>query len=312
MGLPPSRLAFLTGTGVWMALMEQGPVYVRGSFQKLADALAHVILQNGGEILYRRSVTGIGVDGETVTGVRLDDGREVRADAVVSNADALQTFEHLVGFEHLPERYVKRLRRMKPSVSAVMVYSACTLPVQESGLASEVFVYDHWDHNETWADVEAGRLGGMWLSVPTLHDPSLAPDGEHLVMLTSLIPYDIGEPWSEAKPRYEELLVDRVEKLLPGYRDSITFLESATPETFERYTLAQKGAIYGWENTPQQSQPKRLPFETPLGGLYLAGHWTDPGTGSVRCLLSGLRAAAAVQGQEDPFKFLQQLEKLAT
>jgi phytoene desaturase len=309
MGLPPSKLSFLTGTGVWMALMEQGPVYVRGSFQKLADGLAWAIEERGGEILYERTVTGIRVDGEAVTGVVLDDGREIRAGSVVSNADAVQTLEHMVGVEHLPERYVKRLRRMKPSVSAVMVYSACTLPVEESGLASEVFVYEHWDHDETWADVGAGRLGGMWLSVPTLHDSSLAPEGEHLVMLTSLMPYDIGEPWSGAKQRYQELLVDRVDKLLPGYRDSITFLDSATPETFERYTLAQKGAIYGWENTPNQSQPKRLPFETPIEGLYLAGHWTDPGTGSVRCLLSGLRAAAAVTGEADPFAFLQKLEK---
>jgi phytoene desaturase len=310
MGLPPSKLSFLTGTGVWMALMELGPVYVRGSFQKLADAIAQVVEHNGGEILFERSVARISAADGAVKGVVLDDGREIRADVVVSNADAKHTFEQLVGLEHLPERYVKRLKRMRPSVSAVMIYSACTLPVQDSGLAGETFVYDHWDHDETWADVEAGRLGGMWLSVPTLHDQSLAPEGEHLVMLTSLIPYDIGEPWSDAKPRYEQLLVDRADKLLPGYRDSITFIESATPETFERYTLAQNGAIYGWENTPQQTQPKRLPFETPIDGLYLAGHWTDPGTGSVRCLLSGLRAAAAIAGEEDPFAFLQKLEKL--
>ena len=39
MGLPPSKLSFMAGTGVWMALMERGPVYVKGSFQKLADAV---------------------------------------------------------------------------------------------------------------------------------------------------------------------------------------------------------------------------------------------------------------------------------
>jgi prolycopene isomerase len=308
MGLPPSKLSFMAGTGVWMAFMEPGPVYVRGSFQKLADGLAEVIQESGGELLYERQVTSIQVDADgAVTGVVLDDGRELRAPLVVSNADALRTFEELVGFERLPPPFVRRLQRMRPSISAFMLYSACTLPVEEAGLAAEVFLYDHWGHDETWADVEAGRPGGMWLSLPTLHDSSLAPAGEHLVVLTSLMPYDIGRPWSEAKERYQEELIERVEAVLPGYRESITFVDSATPETFERYTLAQNGAIYGWENTPNQTMPKRLNFETPIGGLYLAGHWTDPGTGSVRCLLSGLRTAAAIEGERDPIAFLSRL-----
>jgi prolycopene isomerase len=170
-----------------------------------------------------------------------------------------------------------------------------------------MFVYDHPSHDDTWADVEAGRLGGTWLSVPTLHDSSLAPDGEHLVIFTSLMPFDIGEPWAGAKQRVTEEMVARVERLLPGYRDSITFLDSATPETFYDYTLAHQGAIYGWENTPNQTLPKRLPQQTPIEGLLLAGHWTNPGTGSVRCLLSGLTAAAMVAGHHDPIEFLATL-----
>ena len=304
MGLPPSRLSFMAGTGVWMAFMEPGPVYVRGSFQKLADALAAVIAEEGGTILYGSPASRIVLDGEKVSGVTLDDGRAVRAPIVVSNADARLTFEELVGLERLPERFVRRLRRMRPSISAFLLYSACTLPLHEMDITAEVFVYDHWDHDVTWAELSAGRLGGMWLSIPTLHDRSLAPEGEHLVIFTSLMPYDIGEPWPEAKPRVTEEMIDRVDRILPGYRDSITFVDSATPETFRQYTLAQSGAIYGWENTPNQTLPKRLSHETPVEGLLLAGHWTNPGTGSVRCLLSGLTAAATVAGQPDPVAFL--------
>jgi prolycopene isomerase len=227
---------------------------------------------------------------------------------VVSNADAKLTFEELIGIDHVPERFARRLGRMRPSISAFLLYSACTLPLHEMDLSAEVFVYDHWDHDESWADVSAGRLGGMWLSIPTLHDRSLAPEGEHLVIFTSLMPYDVGEPWPERKPRLTEAMIDRVESMLPGYRESITFVESATPETFQQYTLAQNGAIYGWENTPNQTMPKRLPPEPPIEGLLLAGHWTDPGTGSVRCLLSGVRAAATIAGHQDPFAFLGTLK----
>jgi phytoene dehydrogenase-like protein len=155
--------------------------------------------------------------------------------------------------------------------------------------------------------VTAGRLGGTWLSIPTLHDRSLAPDGEHLLIFTSLMPYDVGRPWAELKPQVTEAMIDRVDALLPGYRESITFVDSATPETFRDYTLAQGGAIYGWENTPSQTLPKRLPQQTPVPGLLLAGHWTNPGTGSVRCLLSGLAAAATVEHSGDPIEFLRAL-----
>jgi prolycopene isomerase len=307
MGLPPSELSFMAGTGVWMAMMDPGPVYVRGSFQRLADALADAVTGGGNECFYDCGAAEVLIEGGAAVGVRLEDDRVLRAGAVISNADAHHTFGHLVGEEHVPERFRRRLDRMRPSVSAFLLYSATTLPVDEAGLAAETFVYDHWDHDETWAEVSAGKPGGMWLSLPTLHDRSLAPEGEHLVIFTSLMPYDIGEPWAGARERITEALMDRVEALLPGYRDSVTFADSATPETFEAYTVAHRGAIYGWENSPSQTLPKRLPQESPIPGLLLAGHWTNPGTGSVRCLLSGLQAAAIVSGHGDPIAFLQSL-----
>ncbi|HUJ64679.1 MAG TPA: FAD-dependent oxidoreductase, partial [Acidimicrobiales bacterium] len=135
MGLPPSQLSFMAGTGVWMALMEPGPVYVRGSFQKLADALAAVVVEHGGTSLYGTPVSKIMLHDGQVTGVGLQDGREVRAPVVVSNADARLTFESLVGVEHLPERFIRRLGRMRQSVSAFLLYSACTLPLHEMDLA---------------------------------------------------------------------------------------------------------------------------------------------------------------------------------
>jgi prolycopene isomerase len=151
----------------------------------------------------------------------------------------------------------------------------------------------------------------MWLSFPTMLDPSLAPEGEHLVIATSLMPFDIGEPWPDVKQRYTDLMIEEVEHVLPGFRESMTFTDSATPEVFERFTLSQQGAIYGWANTPNQTMPKRLDHVSPIEGLYLAGHWTDPGTGSVRCLLSGLRTAATIMGHQDPIAFLGELHERA-
>jgi len=312
LGLPPSRMAFMAYSGAFMATVEPGPIYPKGGFQHLSDSLADVIRENGGELVLDTTVTGISLEGETVSGVVLDSGQEVGAGVVVSNVDAKQTFEELVGAEHLPERFMRRLGRMKPSLSAFLVYSAATLDPRDFGMRHETFVYRHWDHDTTYSEILEGGLGGMWLSFPTLHDPSLAPEGEHIVLFTSLMPYDIGEPWDGAKERYTEAMLEQVEAVMPGYRDATTFMDSATPATFERYTRAQQGAAYGWENTPSQTVPKRLDYRTPIEGLFLAGHWTHPGTGSVRCLLSGAQTAAAITGQHDPIALLGSLSGSST
>ncbi len=307
MGLPPSRLSFMAYAGALMASCDPGPQYVRGSFQHLADTIAGAITDSGGSISTGTEATRILVEDGRVAGVELAGGEVVRAPIVVSNADARLTFDRLVGEENLPERYMTRLRRMTPSISAFLVYSATRADPAAHGIDHETMVYRHWDHDETWDDVLAGRPGGTWLSIPTMHDPALAPDGEHVVIYTSLMPYDIGEPWEEASERITEEMLDQVEALMPGYRDSITHVGTGTPKTFESYTLAHEGAIYGWENVPNQTVPKRLDFHTPIEGLWLTGHWTHPGTGSVRCLLSGAQTAAAIDGLLDPRELLGRL-----
>ncbi|HEV3071746.1 MAG TPA: NAD(P)/FAD-dependent oxidoreductase [Solirubrobacteraceae bacterium] len=307
LGLPPGRTSFMAYAGALMALLDPGPLYVRGSFQSLADALARCIEDNGGEIATVTSASAIELADGRVAGVELDGGKHVAAPVVVSNADARQTFERLLPAEALPERFMRRLGKMRPSISAFVLFSAARLDPAEHGLSHEHFVYPSADHDADYERVLEGRPGGTWFSLPSLHDSSLAPAGEHVIVLSSLMPYDIGEPWEQAKPRYMELMLDAAERVLPGYRDALTFADCATPATFERYTLAQQGAAYGWENTPDQTVPKRLDFRTPIEGLFLAGHWTHPGTGSIRCLLSGAQTAAAIEGREHPVELLGSL-----
>ena len=307
LGLPPGRLSFMAYSGAWMALVEPGPLYVRGSFQSLADALARCIEGNGGEIVLATTATAIELGDGRVAGVELDGADHVAAEVVVSNADARQTFEQLLPAEALPERFRRRLARMRPSISAFLLYSAATLDPSAHGLAHEHFVYPNDQYDAIFDGVLDGALGGTWFSLPSMHDPSLAPEGEHVIIFSSLMAYDIGEPWEHAKPRYTELMLQAAERALPGYRDAITFADSATPATFHRYTLADKGAAYGWENTPDQTVPKRLGFRTPIDGLFLTGHWTHPGTGSIRCLLSGAQTAAAIAGRNDPIDLLASL-----
>lgn len=307
LGLPPDRLSFFAWSGMLMSALDEGWSHARGSFQTVADAFTSALQNYGGEFLPGTWVERILVDDGKVKGVDLGGGRVVRAPIVVSNADARHTFEDLVGLEHLPAKYLRRFRRLKPSLSAVVVFSATRSDMRALGASHETFVNKHWDPEEAYRDIMEGRPGGMWITVPTITDPSLAPDGEHLVIATSMAPYDVGAPWSEQKERYQEAMLADVEALFPGYRDGITHLEVATPETFARFARLSEGGIYGWANTPHQAGTRRPNRKTPIEGLYLAGHWSQPGSGTPRAMFSGLFVAMDADGEEDMDAYLDDL-----
>jgi phytoene dehydrogenase-like protein len=121
---------------------------------------------------------------------------------------------------------------------------------------------------------------GGWLAVPTVDDESLAPAGKHIVILC--VPGAVDG----------DSLTARLDSLLPGVVGSLTFSEWWTGTE----------PAFGWENTPAQTGGRRPALVTPVGGLYLAGHWTQPGHGAYRAILSGMHAARAVlaaTGDED-------------
>jgi len=292
MGSPPSRLSFVT-FATTVSVLTEGAFHCEGGFGAIPDALAHSFVRSGGDLVLGRRVTRILIEQGKACGVELEGGAEARAPVVVSNADATATFEELVGTEHLPAPFLKRLRRMKPSLSAVVAFAATSLDLTERG-AHEVFAPQHYDHEASYRDLLDGRPGAAWAAIPSLIDASLAPAGEHTLAVTAMTPYDIGRPWEGEVARYAQTMLDHFEPVFPGLRDSITFLETASPETLHRHCLNRGAACYGWENVPAQTGGRRSPHVTPIGGLFLTGHWTQPGSGSVRVLVSGLHTAQIV------------------
>jgi len=297
-GLPPSKQSFASWAAQTAAMLDPAPQYCEGSFQRLVDAFVAAIERNGGEIVVNSPVTRIAVEEGRVGGVVIDGGDVVRAPLVVSNADAKTTCEELVGIEHFSRGYANRLRRLKPSLSAYVLYAATRTDPAETGLAGETFLHESWDHDANHRAILEGRPGGVWMSLPTLVDPTLAPEGEHLVVVSSLAAYDPAADWERERERFREELLGAGERMLPGFRDGLTFTEMATPETLRRLIGNQGGAAYGWENTPAQCTPKRLPRVTSVEGLVLSGHWTEPGTGSFRSIVSGLQTAMVLGGYE--------------
>lgn len=304
-GVPPAHASLVT-LATHVSVLVDGSYYPAGSAQTTADSLAVAIVRHGGEVVVERTAERVEIDGNRATGVVLDGGDRIGADVVVSAIAAPQLFEDLVGLDKLPAGFVKRYRRMKVATSAVMVYAVTDLDLEGMGAAHENFLSLHDDPEETWRDVLAGKPGGMWASVPTIVDPSLAPEGEHAITITSSALYDDTNGWAADVGHFSEQMIDAFDStIFPGLKDSISFVETATPRTMERYTRNTRGAAYGWDNTPMQAGGRRSPRVLPVEGLFLAGHWTQPGSGTIRCLVSGFHTAQVALGfmGADPIPF---------
>jgi prolycopene isomerase len=296
LGSPPSQLSFLYFALALMSFVEEGAYLCEGTFQKLADALVAALQAKGGELLLRSEVRRILTESGRVKGVMLENGQRIEAPVVISNADALQTFEELVGEDTAGSRYVARLRALKPSLSAVVAFLGTDLDLSGAGRVHETFCYGGWDHDRIHESVQNGKPEVMAVTIPTLLDRTLAPAGFHEVVLTTLAPYAAARSWREEKAAFVERLIAQAESLIPGLQQHLAVSEGATPRTMERYTLNVTGAMYGWAMTPDQAGIRRLDRRTPIRGLYLSGHWTRPGLGVYGVTVSGLQTAAAVLG----------------
>ena len=188
LGLPPARVSFLYYATMLISYVADGAFYCKGSFQRFADALAATVTEERGEILLRSAVRRIVVEDGRACGVLLENGQKISAPKIFSNADARQTVEELVGTESFPAAYVERMRGMRPSVSAFVVYLGGQFSSEALPPRHETFLYSDWNHELAYRDTLAGTPSWLSVTVPTRIDPNLAQAGEHLAVLLAHLP----------------------------------------------------------------------------------------------------------------------------
>jgi prolycopene isomerase len=295
-GTPPSRQPFLYWASMMTAFIRDGACYPRGGYQRLADALVIGLEKAGGELLTGIEVSQIVVDRGRVGGVELSNGQRVTTHAVVSTGDPRDTFGRLVARDSLPRRYRRRVRRLTTSLSVYAMYAATDLDVAGLGVHHDTSIYTEWDHDTTWRNGLAGKPSFLSVRIPTLTDPSLAPPGQHIVILKAMAPGASGLGHADDEDRGASL-IELAGRVLPGLGDHLTYVDRLpavgdTPGS----PLHLMGPIYGWEAIPSQIAARRLAPRTPIKGLLLAGQWTQPGHGLVTVAQSGLGAARLILG----------------
>jgi all-trans-retinol 13,14-reductase len=313
-GLPPSKLSgFYYGIAT-ASYLRYGGHYIKRRSQDLSDALARSIESAGGTVMLGARVTGITTRDGAVSGVKLADGRVLEAGGVISNASVPKTLEMLEGLDESDAAildYKERLASCRPSLSTFLVWLGLNGDVREVVEGYEIFVQGGHDVERAYEATLAADPRESDLGV-TVYDhafPGYSAPGTSTVSLIMLSGY---EPWrrfeadyfagrkddyNREKERIARILIERAEDLvIPGLSSMIEVMEAATPLTNVRYTGNPEGAIYGYEQSLANAFMNRLPNTTPVGGLYVASAWSNPGGGYQPCLMSGVQAAQALVG----------------
>ncbi|MDD4908040.1 MAG: NAD(P)/FAD-dependent oxidoreductase [Candidatus Omnitrophica bacterium] len=298
LGLPPQKLSALMGLSFFYFIHYEGLFYPKGGAQSLPKALIRCIERNNGQVKVSTKVEKIILDNKCVKGVLTNQGEEITASKIVSNADARHTFQELIGREHIPSKLDRKLEEFRPSVSFNELWLGLEGdPKPEGVYSSEIVYFDSYDLKEAYDKCcRQPFIDSVVLTIPTMLDPSLAPAGKHIVSVISPtgcpVPPRNTPEYEQYKQAAEKHLITLAKKINPNIpKYNVLVKELATPATFQRYTLNSGGAAYGWEATVEQGTINGLLPKTPIKGLFLSGHWTYPCGGIVAVMMSGKATA---------------------
>jgi all-trans-retinol 13,14-reductase len=308
-GLPPSKIPALIHAAV-QAHYFRGGYYPRGGAAAIPRAFLRALRRAGGEIRVRAEVSKILLEGRRVVGVRLADGTEIRARAVVSNADPEVTLRRLVGAEHLSAVERLRLARTRWSVSAISLFCATDLDLRGLGLDSGNYWYfrrgdvegTYRQGLEAWQP-DAGPIPGGFVTATTLKDPSKSYGGKHTLESFAFVGYEAFRRWADtrygARPESYDAckrelmgrMLEMAGRVIPGLESHVVFADLGTPPSNVHYCASTHGNLYGTEKSLFQVGPFGQQLRTSIEGLWTCGASTLS-HGVLGAHVSGLAVAA--------------------
>ncbi|NNK17148.1 MAG: NAD(P)/FAD-dependent oxidoreductase [Sulfitobacter sp.] len=282
----PSKASFAIHALIAGAYLPSGSWYPVGGSAAFADHIIPTITKNGGEARAGVRVTGLVFEGDTVVGVRTDDGTEFHAKAVVSDIGARETIDTLLPENCGHDDWIEEIRALPPSIAHFTLFLGFEGDVEAAGATKA----NHWIYPEgkvdaVWTDAPDGPPPCMVASFGSLKNPAHDPGERQKHMGQFLVWADWktvekwaglpagarGDDYAEFKRRAEKTLMAEYEKHFPDLAKLVVYRELATPLSTVSFTGHRKGAFYGLDVTPERVMSDALRAQTPVPGLFLAG-----------------------------------------
>lgn len=290
-----------------------GGHYIKGGSQVLSDYLGKVITDNRGTIIRKHLVTEIITKEDTAIGVKyvptklknLKESEEhtVFAKIILANTAIPNIVNHLVPSLH-NTKYQREVNSLEPACSILTVFLAFSRsPATLGNKAYSTFISPK--NLTTLKELRPSEKSddfqkkGFVFADYSLIDSQLNEEG---VFTGTLGCIDYLDHWDNLKDvdynakkkHVSKIFIERLNTVIPGIKNIITFCEVATPKTLLRYTLNPAGTAYGFAQIPDQVGPRRTKIrKPPIKNLYCASAWTRSG-GFSGVILAGYSCALKI------------------
>ncbi len=290
-GVQPRKAAFVLHSAL-MYHYFQGGYYPMGGGGALIKAMTNALKRHNGEIKTSTAVRKILLEGEKrkkAIGVQLENGDQLFANRIISNADVGITYNTLVGRDNLSARLTKKLDKTVYSCTSLMLFLTVDMDVRKAGLDSgNIWMMPNRDADDFYdeilgADIVKGdAFEGMFISCTTLKDPSSFDGKHHCIEAITFIDYQSfgkfkdekeqrSQEYLEFKEKLTQKMINGLEKAIPGISNHIVHQELGTPITNEYYINTTDGNVYGTEKSLKHIGPFAYKAKSEIENLYLCG-----------------------------------------
>ncbi len=292
----PAPLTPMINAGMVFSDRHAGGInYPKGGVGVIAEKLVNGLRKHGGEIRYKSNVSKILIEKNKAVGVELSSGERIYAQKIISNATRWDTFggdnskKSLVEKPNVPKSEKEWRKHYIPSPSFLSLHLGVKDEVIPKTFDCHHLILDRWEDMDKEQSV-------IFISIPTLLDPSLAPKGNHIVHTftpSSMSNWENLSPseYANKKKKDSDLLIKKIERVIPGISNAISLKEVGTPRSHRRFLGRFQGS-YG--PIPARKLPGllRMPFNTTaIKNLYCVGDSCFPGQGLNAVAFSGFACA---------------------
>jgi len=273
--------------------------FAQGGMGSIAEAMASAATQAGAEIRSGAEVIEVRVKEGAAVSVVLSTGEEITAKAIVSNADPKRTLLKLVDPIHLSPDFVMKLQhyRMPGTVAKVNLalsglpeFTALKGIADSAPLSGRIHIGPEIDYLERAFDESKygnfSKQPYLEIAIPSVTDPSLAPDGKHVMSIyMQYAPYKLkGSDWDSQRVALGDTVVRTLAQYAPRLPELILTHQIITPQDLEDTYGLTGGHIFHGELALDQFFTMRplldwARYRTPIKNLYLCGSGTHPGAG---------------------------------
>lgn len=282
------------GLGAW---------YVKGGIYQIPKALGKLAREIAVGFRFDSQVEKILIEDKKATGVKLKNSEVLKADFVIANSDAIETYRSLIDEKSRPKFSDKRIENAEPSCSGFVLLLGVKKKFEQL-VHHNIFFSDDYkaEFDQIFRQKRPAENPTIYICATSRTDETQAPENSENLFVLVNAPYTSAQTdWTKEARNYRDLIIEKLEDFgLKNLKSSIEFEKIITPEDLESKYLANRGSIYGVSSNSVFSAFMRPPNQSrDVRNLFFSSGSTHPGGGMPLVLLSGKMAAEIILRQTE-------------